>query len=54
MYADDSTERVVNFSSYVNGTLTQNNAPWRTDFHHNLLQPAPITTTQQGIIAAVQ
>jgi prepilin-type processing-associated H-X9-DG protein len=54
MYADDSLERIVNFSSYTTGALTPVNAPWRTDWHHNELIPAPITTTQQGIINAVQ
>jgi prepilin-type N-terminal cleavage/methylation domain-containing protein len=56
MYADDSAERVVNFSTYVPSTIpfTASTAPWRTDFHNGELQPAPITTTQQGIMAAVQ
>lgn len=54
MYADDNAERVVNFSTYPNGTSLAANTPWRTDFHHGVLMPAPITTTSQGIIDAVQ
>jgi len=51
MYADDNTERMVNFSTYP---LTASNTPWRTGWHGNSLIPTPNTATTQGIITAVR
>jgi prepilin-type N-terminal cleavage/methylation domain-containing protein/prepilin-type processing-associated H-X9-DG protein len=60
MYADDNNDLMVNLSTYftdAQGNLTVTTspwgAPWRTDFYNGQLLPAPRTTTQDGIIAAI-
>jgi prepilin-type N-terminal cleavage/methylation domain-containing protein/prepilin-type processing-associated H-X9-DG protein len=55
MYADDSNDRVVNLNTYL--TDPKYGMPWRTGFGGGAvgqLSPAPTTTTQAGLIAAVQ
>jgi prepilin-type N-terminal cleavage/methylation domain-containing protein len=55
MYADDNSDRIVNFSTYSpGGTLDPKNVPWRTDWHNGELIPAANTSTTQGIITAVR
>lgn len=51
MYADDNNELMVNLSTYGSGLYGN---PWRTDYHNGPLIPAPVTTTQAGLIAAIQ
>jgi prepilin-type N-terminal cleavage/methylation domain-containing protein/prepilin-type processing-associated H-X9-DG protein len=60
MYVDDNNDLLVNLSTYftdAQGNLTVTTspwgAPWRTDFHNGQLSPAPATTTQDRIMAAI-
>lgn len=61
MYSDDNNDRLVNLNTYFTSasgglsvTTTPWGAPWRTDYHNSQLSPTPNTTTQAGVIAAIE
>ena len=56
MYADESSDRIVNLNTYFEQGISPTpwGVPWRVDLFNNQQQPAPNKSTEDGWIAGIQ